>query len=138
MPSMRRAASGRCRKSFRGEEIDALIDAARVDMETSDEAMRLLCMLEILYASGLRVSELVTLPLAAVRNRETIFCARQGRQGTHRAAESRRRARRSRTYLDVRDGIPAAGAARERLPSVFCFPRVGARGISRGGAAIRC
>ena len=45
-------------------QTQALIDAAAA-LE-GPEAVRLLCIVELLYASGLRVSELVTLPLAAL------------------------------------------------------------------------
>ncbi len=43
------------------EEIDNLIQTAKESTETDD--VRLLCMLELLYASGMRVSELVSLKL---------------------------------------------------------------------------
>lgn len=45
-------------------EIEALIAAAR--RREGPEAVRLTALLELLYASGLRVSELVTLPLSAL------------------------------------------------------------------------
>jgi len=49
-------------------EVDSLIATAG---ENSDvESLRLVCIMEILYASGLRVSELVSLPLSAAHNRE--------------------------------------------------------------------
>jgi integrase/recombinase XerD len=46
------------------EEVEALIAAAR--RRERDDAPRLVCLIEVLYATGLRVSELVSLPLAAV------------------------------------------------------------------------
>ena len=47
-------------KSLSKQDIETLINQARVDND-----IRLVAILELLYASGLRVSELVTLPLAA-------------------------------------------------------------------------
>jgi integrase/recombinase XerD len=52
------------------DDVSALLEAARTDAENSPEGKRLLCMVELLYASGLRVSELMTLPLAASRRRD--------------------------------------------------------------------
>jgi integrase/recombinase XerD len=49
-------------------DIEALIAAAAE--EDDADSVRLVCILEILYASGLRVSELVNLPLAAARGRD--------------------------------------------------------------------
>jgi integrase/recombinase XerD len=46
------------------EEIEALIAAARAHEGT--DALRLTALLELFYATGLRVSELVSLPLAAI------------------------------------------------------------------------
>jgi len=48
-------------KSLSAQDITALIAAAR-----AQDDMRLTAMLELLYASGLRVSELVTLPMRAL------------------------------------------------------------------------
>ncbi|HVZ70620.1 MAG TPA: site-specific tyrosine recombinase XerD [Rhizomicrobium sp.] len=82
------------------DEIDALISAAREDGETP-EGKRLICILEVLYASGLRVSELVTLPHAAVRNRDTIFV--RGKGGKERIVPLNPHAREAiKNYLDVR------------------------------------
>ncbi|TAH32754.1 MAG: site-specific tyrosine recombinase XerD [Alphaproteobacteria bacterium] len=46
------------------QEIQNLLSAAFADK--TEEGKRLVCLLEILYAAGLRVSELVSLPLSAV------------------------------------------------------------------------
>src|SRR5262249_59702993 len=52
-------------KTLAQEDMALLIAAAEQD-ETA-EGVRLRCLLELLYATGLRVSELVRLPLAAAR-----------------------------------------------------------------------
>jgi integrase/recombinase XerD len=62
-------------------EIKALIDAARNWPE--EEGTRLSCVLELLYATGLRISELVTLPLAAAR-RDPRFLLISGKGGRER------------------------------------------------------
>ncbi|MDJ0946821.1 MAG: site-specific tyrosine recombinase XerD [Kiloniellales bacterium] len=62
-------------------EVDALLAAARA--RRGPEALRLLALLELLYASGLRVSELVSLPLAAVRRDPRVIFVR-GKGGRER------------------------------------------------------
>jgi integrase/recombinase XerD len=54
------------------DEVDRLIEASRRD----DDHGRMATLLEILYAAGLRVSELVTLPLAAVERDPTVLVVR--------------------------------------------------------------
>jgi integrase/recombinase XerD len=56
-------------------DVDRMLTRAKVFSEASDvstsqrlRAMRLYCLLEVLYATGLRVSELVALPRSAARN----------------------------------------------------------------------
>jgi len=55
-------------------DVDALLSRARAQADAAEasapqrlRAARLYCLLEVLYATGLRVSELVSLPLAAAR-----------------------------------------------------------------------
>ncbi|PHR92884.1 MAG: tyrosine recombinase [Robiginitomaculum sp.] len=58
------------------EDVDALFQVAEREALSAPpnkggpKAMRLLCQLEILYAGGLRVSELVSLPMAAIGRRD--------------------------------------------------------------------
>lgn len=55
-------------------EVDALLDAAR--SRPGPEGKRLVCLLEIAYATGLRVSELVSLPVATVTHDERLLIVR--------------------------------------------------------------
>jgi integrase/recombinase XerD len=88
-------------------DVEKLIDAARAFREKPKEKqtaedVRLLCMVEILYASGLRVSELVTLPLAAARTRQGFLIVR-GKGNKERIAPLNDAAKKAiADYLDVR------------------------------------
>ena len=62
-------------------EVEALLAAARC--HEGPEGSRLLAILELLYATGLRVSELVSLPLAAVRRDPRVIFVR-GKGGRER------------------------------------------------------
>lgn len=57
-------------------EVDALLAAAR-DIEGA-VGLRATALIELLYATGLRVSELVALPFAALRGKETIIVRGKG------------------------------------------------------------
>lgn len=69
-PALRLAGPGRAKslpKTLTESEVIRLIDAARVRGRTQADRLRNTALFELLYATGLRVSELVSLPLAAVR-----------------------------------------------------------------------
>jgi integrase/recombinase XerD len=88
------------------QEVDALIAAAARD---GAAGARLAAMVEILYASGLRVSELVALPLAAFA-RDPAFVMVRGKGGKERLAPLNEAARAAiKTYLAVRGGFLAKG-----------------------------
>jgi integrase/recombinase XerD len=100
-----------------------LVEAAGENAEKSPEGARLLCIVEMLYASGLRVSELTSLPLAAVRTNERFLHVR-GKGGRERLAPLGAAAREALdSYLAVREaflprqGKIAASAARFLFPS---------------------
>jgi integrase/recombinase XerD len=73
--------SRRLPKLLEEEEIEALIAAARA--KDGPEALRLVALLELLYATGLRVSELVSLPLPALAPDRTVLTVR-GKGGKER------------------------------------------------------
>ncbi|MDE2494323.1 MAG: tyrosine recombinase XerD [Alphaproteobacteria bacterium] len=103
------------------EDMDRLTEAAGQRAEKSEEGARLLCVVEMLYASGLRVSELATLPLAAVRNLEGVLLVK-GKGGKERLAPLNAHARKAISdYLAVRETfLPKSG--RRRHAEKFLFP----------------
>ncbi len=108
-------------------DVEALIAAARTQSEKSPEGLRLLCMVEMLYASGLRVSELVTLPLATVRSRDG-FLLVKGKGQKERLAPLSAPAREAITaYLDVRAEFLPAGVRRGHAER-YLFPSRAAEG----------
>ena len=106
------------------KDIEKLIDKAR-EGETA-EGRRLIAIVEILYAAGLRVSELVTMPVASARNDKMIFV--RGKGGKERIAPLNGPAREAiRDYLDVRAEFLPQG--REKgVAARFLFPSRSAEG----------
>ncbi|HMD64895.1 MAG TPA: site-specific tyrosine recombinase XerD [Stellaceae bacterium] len=97
-------------------EVRALIDAAQ--SWPGGEGIRLGCILELLYATGLRVSELVTLPLAAAR-RDPRFLIVSGKGGKERVVPLSEPARAALgRYLGCRENfLPDTRPSRRLFPS---------------------
>jgi integrase/recombinase XerD len=111
------------------EDMEKLSGAAHAAADKPDArgaldaaAVRLTCIVELLYASGLRVSELVTLPLAAVRTQSGFLFVR-GKGGKERLAPLNPGAKDAiEVYLGVRgtflpEGAQAKAAERYLFPS---------------------
>ena len=113
-------------KILSAQEALQLIEAARTNKiksgEMNPERARLLAMVEVLYSSGLRISELVSLPLSSIRKDERFIHVR-GKGGRERLAPLGGEARVALDdYLTVRSGFIPAGdktghAARYLFPS---------------------
>jgi integrase/recombinase XerD len=78
-------------------EVDALLDAAHEAAGAAKgsgryRALRLACLLELLYATGLRVSELVSLPRAALRG-DRMMLTVKGKGGRERILPLNQKAR---------------------------------------------
>ncbi|MEL6678446.1 MAG: tyrosine-type recombinase/integrase, partial [Pseudomonadota bacterium] len=85
---------------------------------TEADRLRNTCLLEVLYATGLRVSELVSLPVAAVRGDPQMILVR-GKGGKDRMVPLSADARDAlRAWLTVRDTAEEAAAVKSR----FLFP----------------
>jgi integrase/recombinase XerD len=93
------------------DEVDRLLRvahevAARPDAEPFERlrAARMACLLELLYATGLRVSELIALPRSAARTRERFLVVR-GKGAKERLVPLTEAARdAARTYLGLLEG----------------------------------
>ena len=110
-------------------DVDALLAAAETYGKTAAERARNCCLMQVLYASGLRVSELVGLPVAAVRGDPQMLLVR-GKGNKERLVPLSRPARAAiASWLAHRD---AAQEARKQesgaKPSPFLFPSHGAAG----------
>ncbi|MFV0430710.1 MAG: tyrosine recombinase [Alphaproteobacteria bacterium] len=112
-------------------EVNALFDAA--EQNKSVAGLRLRCMLEIIYGTGLRVSELVSMPLSAIR-RDFMFIVIRGKGDKERSLPlTEPAADLIKEWLLVRDSsAPINTIKNGRTNSPFLFPSRGKEGhISR-------
>ncbi len=108
-------------KTLTREDMEKLIESANHKAAEHEEGVRLACIVEMLYGSGLRVSELVTLPLSAVRNRDGVLLVK-GKGGKERLAPLNPQAREAiARWLAVRDGF-LPKSERRRVAERFLFP----------------
>ncbi len=100
-------------------DLEAMINAAGA--QDSPDAKRLTCIIEMLYAAGLRVSELAGLPLATIKNRDG-FILIKGKGGKERLVPLNMSARAAiAAYLDVRAEFLPKGPRRTRAERyLFC------------------
>jgi len=100
------------------DEINVLITTAQ--KQGGAEGLRLVALLEILYATGLRVSELVGLPMAAIGT-DNQFITVEGKGGRDRIAPLSEPAQVAlKTYLDVRNRFVTSDRADNQ--SKWLFP----------------
>ena len=91
-------------------DVDTLLNAARAAMDDEKaspaqrlRAARLLCLLEVVYATGLRVSELVALPASAAKREQAMLVVR-GKGGKERLVPFNDAAKRAMAdYLKLRE-----------------------------------
>jgi integrase/recombinase XerD len=110
-------------------EVDGLLTQARTQAEDGKSppavrlrAARLLCLLEVVYATGLRVSELVALPASAARKDQRMLVVR-GKGNKDRLVPLNGAAKRAMAeYLKLR------GDAKDGAPSKWLFPSFGEQG----------
>jgi integrase/recombinase XerD len=113
------------------DEVDRLIAAAA--KKDGGQGLRLSCMIELLYASGLRISELLALPLNAVA-RDPAFLIVKGKGGKERLAPMNGAARTAVTvYLEVRPQFLPKGVKDSPwlFPSRSASGRLTARRVSQ-------
>ena len=110
-------------------EVDALLAAAEAHGRTEDDRARTRCLMQLLYATGMRVSELVSLPAEAARGDPRMLLVR-GKGGRERMVPLSPGARAALSdWLARRDAAEAEAArAARRAPSRFLFPSRGKAG----------
>jgi len=112
-------------KTLSVQEVDRLIDAAR---STPREALRNACLMELLYATGMRVTELVSLPVSAARGDPQMLLIR-GKGGKERLVPLSQSARDVlASYLGERDAGEEAARKQGKPASRFLFPSHGKSG----------
>ncbi|MDQ0316588.1 site-specific tyrosine recombinase XerD [Amorphus orientalis] len=126
-PSGRIARPKRVRplpKILSEEEVDRLIETARAGAERADlsprkaiKALRTHALLELLYATGMRVSELVSLPATASRPREPMLLVK-GKGGRERLVPLTDSACRAMLrFRQAVEALPALARSRHLFPA---------------------
>ena len=110
-------------KTLSHKAVDQLLAQAEIHGRSADDRLRNHCMMQILYATGMRVSELVTLPVAAVRGDPKLILIK-GKGGKERMLPLTHSARLAlQSWLARRDALEDL-ATREggTKPSRYLFP----------------
>jgi len=104
------------------EEVDRLLSASRNAGRTETDRQRNTCLMELLYATGMRVSELVGLPVSATRGDPRLLLI-MGKGGKERMVPLSPDARNELAdWITLRDASEAARAAKKLPVSKFLFP----------------
>ncbi|MEH6390835.1 MAG: site-specific tyrosine recombinase XerD [Sulfitobacter sp.] len=120
--------SKRLPKVLSEQEVDRLLEAARSSGRNQQEKLRNICLMELLYATGMRVSELVSLPVSATRGDPRLLLI-MGKGGKERLVPLSAPSRAAlSSWLGMRDEIDAASQAQKIPASRFLFPSRGASG----------
>ncbi|MDK3020657.1 tyrosine recombinase [Pseudodonghicola flavimaris] len=109
-------------------EVDKLLAAAREVGRTEADRLRNTCLMELLYATGMRVSELVSLPVSAARGDPRMLLVK-GKGGKERLVPLSPPARTALAiWLAERDAAEDKRRASGAPPSRFLFPSRGKAG----------
>ena len=104
------------------DEVEAMLAAAQNHGRTPSDALRNACMLELLYATGMRVSELVELPVANVRGNPQVMIVK-GKGGKERMVPLSAPARAALSeWLSARDENEQGKRKKGKPPSKYLFP----------------
>jgi len=115
-------------KTLSMEEVDALIQAAPAQARNETDQLRNTCLMELLYATGMRVSELVSLPVTAARGDPRMLLV-QGKGGKERLVPLSPPARGAlAAWLARRDRDEELARKKGAPASRFLFPSHGKAG----------
>lgn len=130
-PALRLSGPGRAQslpKTLSETEVTRLLEAAHDRGRAEGDRLRDTALFELLYATGMRVSELVSLPMAAVRGDPRMILVR-GKGEKERLVPLSAPARAALVpWIARRDAEDEAGRKAGRVPSRFLFPGDGREG----------
>lgn len=116
-------------KTLSHHEVDGLLDAARVHGRSAHDRLRNTCLMELLYATGMRVSELVSLPVMAARGDPRMLLV-LGKGGKERMVPLSPPARSALAeWLEARDLAEEQRKDKTKPVSRFLFPSRGKSGF---------
>lgn len=108
-------------KTLSVEEVGRLLDAARTHGRNKSDRLRNTCLMELLYATGMRVTELVSLPVSATRGDPRMILVR-GKGGKERMVPLSPPARDAiAAWIEKRDETQEAARRGGIAPSKFLF-----------------
>ncbi|NIY81190.1 site-specific tyrosine recombinase XerD [Celeribacter sp. HF31] len=116
-------------KTLSEEEVSRLLEAVQEVGRTEADRQRNICLMELLYATGMRVSELVSLPVSATRGdpRMLLILGKGGKERMVPLSDPARAA--LKIWLETRDaGEELAKREKGEKPSAFLFPSRGKTG----------
>jgi len=109
-------------KTLSIDEVEALLTTARSHGRNTSDRLRNTCLMELLYATGMRVTELVSLPVSAVRGDPRMILVR-GKGGKERMVPLSPPARAALVaWIKLRDEQDDAARTKGASPSKFLFP----------------
>ena len=110
------------------ETVDKLLLAARQVGRTDADRVRATCLIEILYATGMRVSELVSLPVSAARGNPQVLLV-LGKGGKERLVPLSQPAKEAlAAWLPIRDAADRVRQKKGAAASAYLFPSRGKSG----------
>ncbi|MFK7941122.1 MAG: site-specific tyrosine recombinase XerD [Roseovarius sp.] len=130
-PAIRIKGPGRDQKlpkTLSEAEVDGLLDAARHSGRSVRDRARNTCLMELLYATGMRVSELVALPVSSARGDPRMLLIK-GKGGKERMVPLSPPSREALgVWLELRDDAEDAAKAKGKPASAYLFASTGKLG----------
>ncbi len=130
-PSVQISGPGRDKrlpKTLSVEEVDRLLDAGAAHGRNEADQTRNACLMQLLYATGMRVTELVSLPIASARGDPRMLLVR-GKGGKERMVPLSPPARAALSrWMEIRTDMDETARATGKPVSNFLFPSRGKAG----------
>lgn len=130
-PALRIKGPGKAKrlpKTLSEAQVEDLLVAARGHGRSTQDKLRNTCLMELLYATGMRVSELVSIPASAARGDPRMILV-VGKGGKERMVPLSPPARSAlAVWLEERDAREEANRLAGKAPSKFLFPSSGKAG----------